>query len=74
MAEGTSTLSPIVCGHPLRHTIAHEAVVVDSTGYHVSTFVRDGSEFHGFGEVVHHQAYERLSGAFRGEDGFGVIA
>ena len=72
MPEGTSTLSPIVCGHSFRHTIAHEPVVVDGTSHSVNTFVRDGSEFRGFGEVVHDQAYEGLSGAFCGEGGFGV--
>ena len=72
MPEGTSKLSPIICGHPFKHTIAHEPVVVDNTSHSDSTFVRDGSEFRGFGDVVHHQAYEGLSGALCGEGGFGA--
>jgi len=70
--EGTSELSPIVCGHPFRHTRAHETLVEDSMGYSLRSFVRDGSEFRGFGDVFHHQAYECQSGAFYGELGLGA--
>lgn len=55
MPEGTNELSPIFCGHPCRHTIAHEPVVMNSTRHSVSTAVKDGIKSLGFGEVVHHK-------------------
>ena len=40
MPEGTSKLSPTVCGHPFRHTTTHEPGSW-STSHGVSTFVKD---------------------------------
>ena len=72
MLEGTNKLSPIICGHPLRHTKAHESVAVNGASHSFHAFVRDGSEFRGVGEVVHYQAYAGMYGSFYGEGGFGT--
>lgn len=69
MPEGTHEFSPTIRGHPIRHTRAHKSVVMDSTSCSVSNFVRYGSELRSFGEVVHRQAYECLSGEFCGDGG-----
>ena len=72
MREGTSELIPTVRGHSLGDTIEHEPVVVNIMSQIVRTFIRHGSEFCGFGQVCHHQAYDHLCCASYGEGGLGA--